>query len=136
LVETPVFGRDRESAALRDALAATRAGAGRTVVLVGEEGAGKSRLVTELCREAAADGVTVLAGRAVLAHREAGLHVRADLGSDWAGIGVADDAAAVRAKLAETSAAFPGFDDVGLGHVLTGAVPATREHRLERALAP
>src|SRR5262245_27174145 len=135
LVETPLLGRDREWATLRATLAEVRAGAGRVVLLVGEEGAGKSRLVTDLCREAAAGGVTVLAGRAVLAHQSAAMHVVADLVADWAGIGVADDAATIRRKLAETAAVLPGFDAGGLGDALTGAVPAVDDGTLERALS-
>ena len=134
LVETPLLGRDRECALLRDALVGARAGTGRAVVVVGEEGAGKSRLVTELCRDAAAAGLTVLAGRAMLAHRDAPLHVVADLVSDWAGIAVADDVPTVCRKLAETAAILPGFDAEGLGAILTGRVSATDGDTLERAL--
>lgn len=85
LVETPLLGRDAELTALRDGLAAAQAGHGQAILLDGEEGAGKSRLVTEIVREATAAGVAVIASRAVAAHRNAPLHVVADLLADARG---------------------------------------------------
>ena len=43
----PLIGRERELAILSDAIAATNAGKGSLVELVGERGSGKSRLLTE-----------------------------------------------------------------------------------------
>jgi DNA-binding SARP family transcriptional activator len=56
-------GRERELAALEDALADARAGRGRLVLLVGEPGIGKSRLADELIVQAKARGTRVLIGR-------------------------------------------------------------------------
>ena len=49
-----LIGRDDEFALLLDLLAAAAAGRGSTAVVVGEAGAGKSRLALELSRAAAA----------------------------------------------------------------------------------
>jgi len=48
---SPLVGREAEFRALQDAVERLRAGEGGVVTLVGEAGLGKSRLVTELCRE-------------------------------------------------------------------------------------
>jgi class 3 adenylate cyclase/tetratricopeptide (TPR) repeat protein len=56
-------GRDRELAALGDLLVQVAAGRGQAVGLVGEPGAGKSRLGLELRRTLDARGVSVLEGR-------------------------------------------------------------------------
>ena len=51
-----LVGRDEETGHLQAALAAAQAGHGGTVLLTGEAGIGKSRLVRELARAAGADG--------------------------------------------------------------------------------
>lgn len=61
---TALVGRDAELDRLRDALAAANSGHGSMVVVRGEAGAGKTRLVTELTAEARAAGSVVLRGRA------------------------------------------------------------------------
>jgi DNA-binding CsgD family transcriptional regulator len=60
-----LVGRAAEAAALDDRLAAAVRGSGGVVVLVGEAGTGKSRLVAETTTTARAAGATVLFGRAV-----------------------------------------------------------------------
>lgn len=66
LVPCPqLVGRDDELASLRRALAETAGHHGRALLLTGEAGVGKSRLVRELVEEAAGRGVPVLSGRAV-----------------------------------------------------------------------
>lgn len=63
--ESPVtVGREAETAVLSAGLAAARAGAGGLVFLLGEPGAGKSRLVRDFADRVRAAGVEVLAGRA------------------------------------------------------------------------
>ena len=62
----PAFvGRTRELEALRHALAAARAGHGATVLVTGEAGIGKTRLVSEVANDARAAGVEVLLGRSI-----------------------------------------------------------------------
>ena len=58
----PFVGRATELAALRSLLERAQAGEGAFVLLAGEPGAGKTRLVRELAHEAAAQGVLVLYG--------------------------------------------------------------------------
>jgi DNA-binding CsgD family transcriptional regulator/tetratricopeptide (TPR) repeat protein len=62
----PAFvGRATELAALRRALAATRAGRGAGVLVVGDAGIGKTRLASELAAAARTDGFDVLLGRSI-----------------------------------------------------------------------
>ena len=60
---TPFVGRERERALLADHCAAATSGSGRVTVLIGEAGAGKSRLLHELRDVAARAGMRVLEGR-------------------------------------------------------------------------
>ena len=57
-----LVGRDRELAALRDALAAATRGEGGMVLLAGEAGIGKTRLGSELADWARETGSTALQG--------------------------------------------------------------------------
>jgi class 3 adenylate cyclase/tetratricopeptide (TPR) repeat protein len=58
----PIFGRDAERAALGEGLDALRAGRGGVIVVEGEAGLGKSRLVADLLDRARAGGVAPLVG--------------------------------------------------------------------------
>ncbi|WP_091599586.1 helix-turn-helix transcriptional regulator [Micromonospora krabiensis] len=69
---TVLVGRQRELAVLRDALARARAGEPTTVLVGGEAGVGKTRLLEEFCRLAAEAGVRPLVGQC-LELGEAGL---------------------------------------------------------------
>jgi DNA-binding NarL/FixJ family response regulator len=62
-VSTPeIVGRRGELAVLADALADAAAGTGRLVLVEGDAGVGKTRLVQEFADRAARDGATVLSG--------------------------------------------------------------------------
>jgi len=61
--ETPLIGRDTEWGRLDAALDEAQGGRGRMVAIVGESGTGKTRLVAELARTAAAHGARVLTAR-------------------------------------------------------------------------
>jgi class 3 adenylate cyclase/tetratricopeptide (TPR) repeat protein len=62
---TPLVERDPERAALRRAVDEALAGRGRLVLVAGEAGVGKSRLVGEISAEADARGMRVLTGHCV-----------------------------------------------------------------------
>src|SRR5215212_9861903 len=59
----PLVGREREQAALRDALAAALAGRGALVLIGAEAGIGKTALAEWLLAEAQEQGALVLVGR-------------------------------------------------------------------------
>ena len=61
--EGPLVGRSRESALLRDWWTSVQQGAGRLLLVDGDPGIGKTRLVAELARAVEADGALVLWGR-------------------------------------------------------------------------
>jgi DNA-binding SARP family transcriptional activator len=58
-LDTPFVGREPEAEALRDAVRHLRSGTGGTVVIVGEPGIGKTRLLEEASALAALEGVNV-----------------------------------------------------------------------------
>jgi len=62
-LESPLVGRDAEFRALSEVLKRLQVGVGGIVTIVGEAGIGKSRLVTELRKEAAPLGVRWVEGR-------------------------------------------------------------------------
>ncbi|HEY7908648.1 MAG TPA: AAA family ATPase, partial [Thermomicrobiales bacterium] len=59
----PLVGRERESALLREALAAALGGRGGLVLIGGEAGIGKTALAEAVCREADEQGALALVGR-------------------------------------------------------------------------
>ncbi|MHC1562664.1 ATP-binding protein [Actinomycetospora sp. C-140] len=61
----PLVGREAERAAVREHVAALGDGTGGSLLVTGEAGIGKSRLLAEVADVAAAAGLPVLAGRAV-----------------------------------------------------------------------
>jgi DNA-binding SARP family transcriptional activator/tetratricopeptide (TPR) repeat protein len=63
VAEPPLVGRDRDLARLREGLHDAIGGRGRLVVLIGEVGIGKSRLVSELAAVATGLGGRVMVGR-------------------------------------------------------------------------
>src|SRR4051812_10786126 len=65
----PFVGRRPELAVISQQLSEAAKGSARVVLISGEPGIGKSRLVCELTRNAAAEGARVLQGRCLdLAH--------------------------------------------------------------------
>jgi ATP/maltotriose-dependent transcriptional regulator MalT len=62
--QTPFVGRAQELRRLEERLAAAEAGAGGVVLISGEPGVGKSRLMAELSQQARSRGWLVLSGRA------------------------------------------------------------------------
>ncbi|MDQ6675398.1 MAG: AAA family ATPase, partial [Chloroflexota bacterium] len=72
-----LVGREEHTQTLRGGLEAALEGRGRVIVLLGEAGVGKSRLVRELATEAHKHCM-VLTGRALPGHRSTGLRPFAD----------------------------------------------------------
>jgi DNA-binding SARP family transcriptional activator len=66
---TPLVGRAAQLAALRAIVDSARASSGRALLLLGDPGVGKSRLLHELVDEASRRGAAVLDGRAYEAER-------------------------------------------------------------------
>src|SRR4029453_16311056 len=62
---TVLVGRDRELERLEEQLRRAAAGQGGTVLVAGDAGIGKTRLVTELCARARAAGALPLLGRCI-----------------------------------------------------------------------
>jgi DNA-binding CsgD family transcriptional regulator/tetratricopeptide (TPR) repeat protein len=60
-----LVGREADLAELRDALKRTRSAEPSTMLVGGEAGVGKTRLVEEFCRSATADGARVLTGQSL-----------------------------------------------------------------------
>jgi class 3 adenylate cyclase len=96
---TPLVGREHELAALRDALAAARAGRGQVVFLVGEAGLGKSRLLHELRKGLVDVPHTWLEGRCASYARATPFHPIVDCLRHAFGLNERDDEASVRAKI-------------------------------------
>lgn len=61
--QSPFVGRDREREDARGLLAAAKEGKGGVVLIGGEAGVGKTRLASEIMREAVANGFIALTGR-------------------------------------------------------------------------
>jgi hypothetical protein len=71
---TPFVGREAELAVLRERLAQVRQGMGQMVLLSGEAGIGKSRLVQEVTTTLAADDFTVITCHGSPYHQHTALH--------------------------------------------------------------
>ena len=94
----PLAGRAAELNRLHEAAAAARRGQGRIVVLLGEAGIGKSRLVEETLATTGAEGWRVIVGRSYETEQMLALGV-------WAGAFRAAGLAARRDALADLGAA-------------------------------
>jgi tetratricopeptide (TPR) repeat protein len=82
----PMFGRGRELAALSAAWSAARAGHGQVVLVTGEAGIGKTRLVTELARRADNAGARIAVGAGVDVGGEAPLAIWQELAGALVGV--------------------------------------------------
>ena len=102
LATTPFLGRDDELASLQDALRdASRAREGRVVLVVGEPGIGKSRLLLEFARslDARPEMVTWRQGRCLPYGEGVAFWALGEILKEHAGILDSDDVVAVEAKL-------------------------------------
>ncbi|MEU0409219.1 AAA family ATPase [Streptomyces griseorubiginosus] len=64
-ISAPLVGRDHELTLLSDVLERARGGEARAVLVAGDAGVGKTRLLDEVIGRAVADGMTVLTGHCV-----------------------------------------------------------------------
>ena len=127
----PLVGRDPELRELERALGEVDAGRSRAVGITGEPGIGKSRLLGELGRRAAARGHVVVSGRAAELERDVpfALWVEA-LEDEIAGTGAEVLAGLGEERLADLAVALPAAGRV------TGVAPAVtgERHRVARAV--
>ncbi|MCP3985767.1 MAG: AAA family ATPase, partial [bacterium] len=106
-----LVGREAELGRMRGRLSDLERDEGGFVALVGEAGVGKSRMVTELEREAQGR-ITWLEGRSISTGAGLGFHPFADLLRGWVGIDDEDDPPAAAAKLAAAVARLlPGEEE-------------------------
>ena len=104
-------GRHAERATLDEALERTLRGEGRIAVIVGDAGAGKSRLVLELARRCAAEGVSLVQARAASHGRQTPLAPVLDLLRATFAIRQEDAPIAARERIADALALLgPAFE--------------------------
>jgi len=104
---TPLVGRDAELARLGTAIADLRSGRGQVVLLVGDAGLGKTRMLTELL-SLAGDDVTWLEGRCVSYGAGSPYGPFVELLRTWLGVEEAEAELAVRTKLRARAGALLG----------------------------
>ncbi|HET7308857.1 MAG TPA: adenylate/guanylate cyclase domain-containing protein [Actinomycetota bacterium] len=104
---TPLVGREREVARMRTAVADLRAGRGQVVLLVGDAGLGKTRMLAELLSLAGED-VTRLEGRCVSYGAGSPYGPFVELLRTWLGVEETDTELAVRTKLRARAGALLG----------------------------
>ncbi len=101
---TPFIGRSQELATLGDLLEQVRRGQGQVVFVSGEAGIGKSRLLLELRRSIAGQGVNWLEGHCVSYGRNMPYLPLIDLVKANAGMQEGDDDAAIIGRLEQAAA--------------------------------
>jgi predicted ATPase len=138
-LDSPMVGREEPLARLTTALEVVRAGRGRVAFVVGEPGIGKSRLVAELRKAAAADGATAwVEGRCLSYGRNLPWHLVIDLVRSIAGVSFSMDDDEARRALDEGVAGILGtspeaWDTAGyLAHLL--GLPLRPEEEAENIL--
>jgi len=133
---TPFVGRDRELAQLQQCLTQLAEGRGGTVLVEGEPGIGKTRLLRELLREARSRGLPLLATKCYEIERAMPYQPVIDLVSHaLQRAGAADLGKLGAVSLAELKALAP---EVGERYpelpALSGDFPEARQARLSRAV--
>jgi class 3 adenylate cyclase len=130
LTDYPLVGQREELAKLKQAIEQTVAGAGRALALVGEAGAGKSRLIAAAVEQASQRGMAVLTGRCRPFAQTTPYFPWSDLVCQW--FELSEDTPAetrrelLKERLAEFDLApsFPAFANlIGLPPIRTGITP-------------
>ena len=106
--------RERELEELAGALAAARAGTGRLVVIQGEAGVGKSRLLDAAARQARASGMDVLAARGLEFERDCPFGVALQMLEPSLAAAEPGQRASLLAGAAPAAALFEGREVAGL----------------------
>ena len=122
---TPFVGRANEMATLVDHLKATVDGSGRTVLVRGEAGIGKSRLVFQL-RQRAEAGTTWLEAGATPYHSGASFQPVVDLVAQTLDFGLADSTPQRLEKVERSLGALATSENVALVAELVGLPPPTK----------
>ena len=128
----PLVGRDRELAVLEEALAAAVDGRAQVVGVVGEAGAGKSRLCDEFAASAAARGITVRRTAGVSHATDIPLLPILALLRDYFGIVAGESSPVAREKVAALGwekALRATADEASLGGRTKHATPSTSRSR-------
>lgn len=142
---SPMVGRAEELAALGAAWDQASSGAGRTVLLTGQPGIGKSRLVHELTTGPSVAGASIIRYVCAPMQQEAALHPIIEQIAESAGLTAQDDPPARLAKLRTALADSPSADAAliaGLiiperaadSGVVGRALPERRQERILSAL--
>src|SRR5262249_17517509 len=105
---TPFVNRLDELAQLRHALESAAAGSGQLVVVKGQRGRGKSRLVHEFLQSSELSGWLVLKTAAAAYERGTPYLAISNLLRSWCGISEQAPPAEARSRLQEALAALPG----------------------------
>lgn len=120
---TPLVGRDAEAGRLRGALEELKDGRGRVLMLVGDAGIGKSRLLGELETLVVAKPVTLLEGQCRSYGGELLYWPFAEVLRRWLGVEAGDAEVSVRTKLRARLGSFTGLEPDallrGLGRLLS-----------------
>jgi class 3 adenylate cyclase len=106
---TPLFGRDAELARLEESEADLRAGRGHVLLVVGDAGLGKTRMLAEL-RALSGEDVTWLEGRCLSYGAGSPYGPFVELLRTWLGVEEGDAELAVRTKLRARAGALLGAD--------------------------
>ena len=126
---TPLFGRDGELALLLDHWQASVAGAGRSVLVQGDAGLGKTRLLRAMRTRLAHETVELRELRCHADRRQSALQPVAELIGDACGIRAQDSNAVRHRKLAKSMAdnGFRDPEDLALVAELLGMGPAATD---------
>ncbi len=130
----PLVGRSREAAALSEALFEVAGrGTGEAVLLLGETGAGKSRLLAELRAATVAQGVVFASACGQEGERERSFGALADLFKDLCGVEEEDTPAERHARVERLRVLGLAPREVRLvGELLGLAYPVARQERVGR----